>query len=44
METKRKNEVFHRNINKFAADFMFEISKTMKHNTWEKFGFQANTD
>ena len=42
VETKRKNEAVRRNIKKFASDFMLEISKIMKRNTWDKFGFQAN--
>ena len=42
VETKRKNEAVRRNIMRFAADFILEISKIMKQNTLDKFGFQAN--
>ena len=41
VETKRKNEAVLRNIKRFAADFMFAISKIIKQNTCEKFGFQV---
>jgi len=33
VETKRKNEAVRRNIKKFAADFILEISKIMNRNT-----------
>ena len=44
VDAKRKNEAVRRNIKKFVADFMFAISKIMNQSTWEKFGFQANSD
>ena len=44
VDAKRKNEAVRRNIKRFVADFMFTISKIMNQNTWEKFGFQANSD
>ena len=33
VETKRRKEAVHRNIKRFAADFILEISKIMKQNT-----------
>ena len=44
VDAKRKNEAVRRNIKRFVADFMFAISKIMNQNTWEIFGFQANSD